>query len=178
MITCLPRGVSGRGCRFLRPHHWPPGRESVAWGEELGKRAVRAGGAVRARTGGRAGLDARHGARPAAPPVADGGAARVRRPHRPASGPSTDGLAEQVRTASCDHGIKRWRPYLTQEQVASVARGLWPHRMAGSAAETDRFACEYGVVHSPARGSGEGPPAARRGAGSSGRVWLAGRGRC
>ncbi|WP_329536698.1 DUF6417 family protein (plasmid) [Streptomyces sp. NBC_01450] len=31
-----------------------------------------------------------------------------------------DGLAEQVRTASCDHGIKRWRLYLTQEQMESV----------------------------------------------------------
>ncbi|XDO64510.1 DUF6417 family protein [Streptomyces sp. RLB1-33] len=34
-------------------------------------------------------------------------------------------MAEQVRTASCDYGIKRWRLYLTQEQVASVAYGLW-----------------------------------------------------
>nr|WP_248297614.1 DUF6417 family protein [Streptomyces sp. S1D4-11] len=30
-------------------------------------------------------------------------------------------MAEQVRTASCDHGIKRWRLHLTQEQIASVA---------------------------------------------------------
>ncbi|MFI5801129.1 hypothetical protein [Streptomyces sp. NPDC051677] len=27
--------------------------------------------------------------------------------------PPADGLAEQVRTASCDHGIKRWRLHLT-----------------------------------------------------------------
>ncbi|XDO63716.1 DUF6417 family protein [Streptomyces sp. RLB1-33] len=94
-----------------------------------------------------------------ADPVADGGAARVRRPHRPAPVPPADGLAEQVRTASCDHGIKRWRLHLTQEQMESVAYGLWLHRMTGSAAEANRFGREYGVVHSPARAS-EGPPAA------------------
>ncbi|MEU1569501.1 DUF6417 family protein [Streptomyces mirabilis] len=83
--------------------------------------------------------------------------------------PPTDGLAEQVRAASCDHGIKRWRLYLTEEQMGSVAYGLWLHRMTGSAAEANRFAREYGVVHSPARDSGEGPPAVRGGAGVSGR---------
>ncbi|MFE5082049.1 DUF6417 family protein [Streptomyces mirabilis] len=36
------------------------------------------------------------------------------------------------------HGIKRWWLYLTQEQAASVAYGLWLHRMAGSAAEAIR----------------------------------------
>ncbi|MFD9512788.1 DUF6417 family protein [Streptomyces mirabilis] len=177
MITCLPRGASGRGCRSSGPFtdrpavNPSPGVRSwesvLSVLEALCERGQAAGQGCT--------LDTEL---VPPPPVADGGAARVRRPQRPASGPSTDGLAEQVRTASCDHGIKRWRPYLTQEQVASVARGLWLHRMAGSAAEADRFACEYGVVHSPARGSGEGPPAARRGAGSSGRVWLAGRGRC
>ncbi|MGW4994885.1 DUF6417 family protein [Streptomyces mirabilis] len=83
--------------------------------------------------------------------------------------PPGDGLAEQVRTASCDHGIKRWRLYLTQEQMESVAYGLWLHRMTGSAAEANRFAREYGVVHGPARASREGPPAVRGGAGVSGR---------
>ncbi|MFJ1536784.1 DUF6417 family protein [Streptomyces mirabilis] len=93
--------------------------------------------------------------------------------------PPADGLAEQVRTASCDHGIKRWRLYLTPEQMESVAYGLWLHRMTGSAAEGNRFGREYGVVHSPARASDEGPPvadgrpsatgAAARGAGVSGR---------
>jgi hypothetical protein len=39
--------------------------------------------------------------------------------------PPADGLAEQVRAASCDHGIKRWRLYLTQEHKGSVAYGLW-----------------------------------------------------
>ncbi|MFF2518757.1 DUF6417 family protein [Streptomyces sp. NPDC058086] len=67
--------------------------------------------------------------------------------------PPAEGLAEQVRSASCDHGIKRWRLYLTQEQMESVAYGLWLHRMTGSAAEANRFAREYGVEHSPARAS-------------------------
>ncbi|MEU0823126.1 DUF6417 family protein [Streptomyces mirabilis] len=83
-----------------------------------------------------------------------------------------DGLAEQVRAASCDHGIKRWRLYLTQEQMGSVAYGLWLHRMTGSAAEANRFAREYGVEHSPARASNSpsaGGGAARGGAGVGGR---------
>ncbi|MFE4756202.1 DUF6417 family protein [Streptomyces mirabilis] len=68
---------------------------------------------------------------------------------------------------------------MTQEQMDSVAYGLWLHRMTGSAAEANRFAREYGVVHSPARDLGEGPPAVRGGAGVGGRGrrgW-AGRGR-
>ncbi|MCZ0999662.1 DUF6417 family protein [Streptomyces mirabilis] len=71
--------------------------------------------------------------------------------------PPADGLVEQVRTASCDHGIKRWRLYLTPEQMVSVAYGLWLHRMTGSATEANRFGREYGVVHSPARAGDEGP---------------------
>ncbi|MER7692858.1 DUF6417 family protein [Streptomyces sp. NPDC097610] len=67
-----------------------------------------------------------------------------------------DGLAEQVRAASCDHGIKRWRLYLTEEQMRSVAYGLWLHRMTGSAAEANRFGREYGVVHSPDKARDEG----------------------
>ncbi|WP_254650507.1 DUF6417 family protein [Streptomyces sp. GbtcB7] len=74
--------------------------------------------------------------------------------------PPADGLGEQVRTASCDHGIKRWRLYLTTEQIASVAYGLWLHRMTGSAAEANRFGREYGVVHDPVRASDEGAAAA------------------
>ncbi|MFE2473101.1 DUF6417 family protein [Streptomyces mirabilis] len=70
--------------------------------------------------------------------------------------PPAEGLAEQVRTASCDHGIKRWRLYLTPEQMESVAYGLWLHRMTGSAAEANRFGREYGVVYSPARAVDEG----------------------
>ncbi|MFE1986228.1 DUF6417 family protein [Streptomyces mirabilis] len=86
--------------------------------------------------------------------------------------PPADGLAEQVRSASCDHGIKRWRLYLTSEQMESVAYGLWLHRMTGSAAEANRFAREYGVEHSLARASDNpsaGGGAARGGAGVSGR---------
>ncbi|MFF8025146.1 DUF6417 family protein [Streptomyces sp. NPDC007896] len=63
--------------------------------------------------------------------------------------PPSDGLAEQVRTASCDHGLKRGRLYLTGEQIASVAYGFWLHRMTGSAGEANRFAREYGIVHTP-----------------------------
>ncbi|MDX3762566.1 DUF6417 family protein [Streptomyces sp. AK02-04a] len=73
--------------------------------------------------------------------------------------PPADGLAEQVRAASCDHGIKRWRLYLTPGQMESVAYGLWLHRMTGSAAEANRFVREYGVVHSPARAA-DNPSAA------------------
>ncbi|MET8411291.1 DUF6417 family protein [Streptomyces sp. NPDC005195] len=57
------------------------------------------------------------------------------------------GLAEQVRTASCDHGIKRWRLHLTPEQIESVAYGFWLHRLTGSAAEANRFSREYGAIY-------------------------------
>ncbi|MCX4403973.1 DUF6417 family protein [Streptomyces sp. NBC_01764] len=94
--------------------------------------------------------------------------------------PPAHGLADRVRSASCDHGIKRWRLHLRQQQMESVAYGLWLHRMTGSAAEANRFAREYGVAHSPARAGDEGPSAAdgrssaaggsaRGGAGVSGR---------
>jgi hypothetical protein len=94
--------------------------------------------------------------------------------------PPADGLAEQVRTASCDHGIKRWRLYLTPEQMESVAYALWLHRMTGSAAEANRFAREYGIAHAPSPAELDGPApgavvttapgkAAPRGAGSIGR---------
>ncbi|MFD7607700.1 DUF6417 family protein [Streptomyces mirabilis] len=74
--------------------------------------------------------------------------------------PPADGLAEQVRTASCDHGIKRWQLYLTQEQITSAAYGFWLHRMTGSAAEANRFGREYGVVYNPSPTPGTGPSAA------------------
>ncbi|MFC9633789.1 DUF6417 family protein [Streptomyces mirabilis] len=60
-------------------------------------------------------------------------------------------MAEQVRSASCDHGIKRVRLHLTPEQITSVAYGFWLHRMTGSATEATRLAREYGTVHTPAR---------------------------
>ncbi|MFF4139594.1 DUF6417 family protein [Streptomyces mirabilis] len=65
--------------------------------------------------------------------------------------PPAEGLPEQVRSASCDHGIERWRLHLTPEQIPSVADGLWLHRMTGSATEANRFAHEYGTVHTPGR---------------------------
>jgi hypothetical protein len=95
--------------------------------------------------------------------------------------PPADGLAEQVRTASCDHGIKRWRLYLTQEQMESVAYGLWLHQMTGSAAEANRFGREYGVVHRPATAGNEGSPAvdglpSAAGAAAQGGAGVSGRG--
>nr|WP_248002771.1 DUF6417 family protein [Streptomyces sp. RLB1-33] len=92
--------------------------------------------------------------------------------------PPADGLADQVRSASCDHGIKRWRLCLTREQMESVAYRLWLHRMTGSAAEANRFARECGVAHCPSPAERDGPApgvvvttapgkAAPRGAGSS-----------
>ncbi|WP_222723849.1 DUF6417 family protein [Streptomyces sp. ME109] len=72
--------------------------------------------------------------------------------------PPADGLAEQVRTASCDHGIKRWRLHLTPEQIASVAYGFWLHRMTGSAAEANRFSREYGATYNPFPAEQDGLP--------------------
>ncbi|MEU8950793.1 DUF6417 family protein [Streptomyces sp. NPDC048489] len=71
--------------------------------------------------------------------------------------PPAPGLAEQVRTASCDHGIKRWRLHLTEDQIASVAYGFWLHRMTGSAAEANRFFREYGAAYMPSP-AGQGDP--------------------
>ncbi|MER7680284.1 DUF6417 family protein [Streptomyces sp. NPDC096934] len=72
--------------------------------------------------------------------------------------PPAPGLAEQVRTASCDHGVKRWRLYLTEEQIASVAYGFWLHRMTGSAAEANRFTREYGATYAPSAAGPNGLP--------------------
>ncbi|MFF4977931.1 DUF6417 family protein [Streptomyces sp. NPDC001083] len=74
--------------------------------------------------------------------------------------PLADGLAEQVRTAVCDHGIKRWRLYLTESQIASVAYGFWLHRMTGSAAEANRFTREYGATYNPPTSEDRRPPTA------------------
>ncbi|MFI5877095.1 DUF6417 family protein [Streptomyces sp. NPDC051445] len=43
------------------------------------------------------------------------------------------GLAEQVRRAVYERGAGRWRLYLTQKQMESVAYAFWLHRLAGSA---------------------------------------------
>ncbi|MEU2736948.1 DUF6417 family protein [Streptomyces sp. NPDC007095] len=47
--------------------------------------------------------------------------------------------------------------HLTPEQMESVAYALWLHRMTGSAAEANRFAREYGIVHSPSPAERDGP---------------------
>ncbi|MFF3584910.1 DUF6417 family protein [Streptomyces mirabilis] len=62
--------------------------------------------------------------------------------------------------------------------MASVAYGLWLHRMTGSAAEANRFGREYGVVHDPTQASDEGPPAAegRPSAATGGGTGVSGRG--
>lgn len=59
------------------------------------------------------------------------------------------GLAEEVRRAVYDRGVSRWRLHLTQQQMESVAYGFWLHRLAGSAAEANRFDRDYGVVYAP-----------------------------
>ncbi|MGW1762201.1 DUF6417 family protein, partial [Streptomyces mirabilis] len=70
--------------------------------------------------------------------------------------------------------IKRWRLYLTPDQIASVAYGLWLHRMTGSAAEANRFGREYGVVHDPTQASAPSVDAAGGPAGPSRRRALLG----
>ncbi|WP_406482741.1 DUF6417 family protein [Streptomyces sp. NBC_01615] len=40
--------------------------------------------------------------------------------------------------------------------MESVAYGLWLHRMTGAAAEANRFAREYGAVHSPSPAERDG----------------------
>ncbi|MET8290063.1 DUF6417 family protein [Streptomyces sp. NPDC005132] len=68
-------------------------------------------------------------------------------------------LPADFRTAVCDHGIKRWRLYLTEEQIASVAYGFWLHRMTGSAAEANRFLREYGAAYDPSAAEQDDLPA-------------------
>ncbi|MFE7656407.1 DUF6417 family protein [Streptomyces bottropensis] len=73
--------------------------------------------------------------------------------------PSAQGLWEQVRTAVYDRGARRWRLHLTQEQMESVAYGFWLHRLAGSAAEANRFRRDYDILYRPnAEGGAERAP--------------------
>ncbi|MFJ2399340.1 DUF6417 family protein [Streptomyces sp. NPDC087843] len=74
--------------------------------------------------------------------------------------PPAAGLAEQVRTAACDHGIKRWRMHLTEGQIASVAYGFLRHRITGFAAEANRFTREYDATYGPPPPDGQRPPTA------------------
>ncbi|MFI6803819.1 DUF6417 family protein [Streptomyces luteogriseus] len=60
-----------------------------------------------------------------------------------------DGLAERVRTASFSRTDNRWRLCLTEEQIVSVAYGLYLHRLTSSEAEANRFARDYGVTFRP-----------------------------
>ncbi|MER5430251.1 DUF6417 family protein [Streptomyces sp. NPDC002588] len=61
--------------------------------------------------------------------------------------PPALGLVEQVCRAVPDRGAGRWQLYLTHEQMESAAYGFWLHQQTGSAAEANRFARGYGVVH-------------------------------
>ncbi|MFE8018211.1 DUF6417 family protein [Streptomyces antibioticus] len=49
-------------------------------------------------------------------------------------------------------GAGRWRLYLAWERMVSVACGLWLHRLAGSAAEANRFSRDYGLPYQPPAG--------------------------
>ncbi|GHD52565.1 DUF6417 family protein [Streptomyces galbus] len=64
--------------------------------------------------------------------------------------PPAPGLDARVYAAVQDRVSGRWRLYLTEEQTASVAYGLWLHKMAGSAAEANRFSRDHGIAHIPA----------------------------
>ncbi|MFJ4152776.1 DUF6417 family protein [Streptomyces galbus] len=63
--------------------------------------------------------------------------------------PPAPGLDARMRAAVQDRVSGRWRVYLTEEQMASVAYGLWLHKMAGSAAEANRFSRDHGIAHIP-----------------------------
>ncbi|MER7178562.1 DUF6417 family protein [Streptomyces hyaluromycini] len=77
-----------------------------------------------------------------------------------------EGLAEQARDAVHDRPAARWRLYLTQTQMESVAYALWLRQITGSAAEARRFARDYGTVHAPGPAVGRSPAAgAARGCG-------------
>ncbi|MGW6925609.1 DUF6417 family protein [Streptomyces sp. NPDC054950] len=83
-------------------------------------------------------------------PVPDGRSVAGRQPRRPPAGALADGLTDEVRTACCDHRVKRWVLHLTDDQIASVAYVLWLHKTTGSALEANRFARDTGVTHRPA----------------------------
>ncbi|MGQ4390129.1 DUF6417 family protein [Streptomyces sp. SAS_270] len=56
----------------------------------------------------------------------------------------------------------RWQLCLTEEQIDSVAYGLYLHRLAVSEAEANRFARDHNVVFRPAPAT-RTPPAVRLG---------------
>lgn len=73
--------------------------------------------------------------------------------HALATAPA-DGLAERVHGASFSRAANRWRLCLNYEQIASVAYGLYLHRLSGSEAEANRFARDYGVAYRPSQQDG------------------------
>ncbi|MFF6804124.1 DUF6417 family protein [Streptomyces sp. NPDC012616] len=61
-----------------------------------------------------------------------------------------------MRGARGETGANRHVLYLSQEQMESVAYGLWLHKVSGSAIEANRFSRDYGITHhqpAPAAGS-------------------------
>ncbi|KMS74492.1 hypothetical protein ACM01_14095 [Streptomyces viridochromogenes] len=60
-----------------------------------------------------------------------------------------DGLAERVRSASFSKEANRWQLCLTEEQIVSVAYGLYLHRLTLSEAEANAFARDYNVTFRP-----------------------------
>ncbi|MEU3290577.1 DUF6417 family protein [Streptomyces longwoodensis] len=61
--------------------------------------------------------------------------------------PPAPGLDARVYAAVQDRASGRWRLHLTEDQMASVAYGLWLHKMAGSAAEANRFSRDHGIAY-------------------------------
>jgi hypothetical protein len=61
--------------------------------------------------------------------------------------PPADGLAERVGAAYFSRKDNRWRLCLTQQQITSVAYGLYLHRLTGSEAEANQFARDYDIIY-------------------------------
>lgn len=61
--------------------------------------------------------------------------------------PPAGGLAERVRAAYFSRTDNRWLLCLTQQQVTSVAYGLYLHRLTGSEAEANQFARDYDIIY-------------------------------
>lgn len=68
--------------------------------------------------------------------------------------PPAEGLADRVRAASFSRTNNRWRLCLSDGQVASIAFGLYLHRLTRSEAEANRFARDYGITYRTSPGTG------------------------
>ncbi|MFE4628199.1 DUF6417 family protein [Streptomyces mirabilis] len=66
--------------------------------------------------------------------------------------PPAAGLADRVRTARQLDSL--WVPHLAEEQIASVAYVFYLRSMAGSVAEANRFARQYGAAYRADRSTG------------------------